>query len=943
MSELQSPAQFLSISGTVFLYQEFCGRDGPVRCLGGERVLVTIETKEGRLLDLETRFVGRDANLDHLLRRVRGDSRVVTITGPPGVGKTRLARELVRALEGGSVDGVLFFEVGELERPGEIDSVVAERLGVLREERDRERVAYALDGLGDIVVILDDVEHLAGDPLVELLRDWLEDAPDLTVVLTSRSRLGAAFEQCQRLGPLPLDAAVELFEARARRVSPEFEVNADNRDDVVELVEELDRLPLAIKLAGGRVRILSPAQMLERLHRPFELLDGDESEHGLRSLRRAIETSWESVSEAQRRALRQCSVFRGTFSMEAAEAVVELDAEMPPVLEVIGGLVDHSLLRRVPETGPQGEVRFQMLRSIREFARRRLDETGAADDVRRRHAEHYRGGCRIWEGQRYHPEYLAWNPTVGPEVENLQAALDWYIGKEAPEAGEICSALADFLMYRKNHSGVREIIERTLDAVDFEDRPVLHANLMEALAKAVEVAGETERAQSLRRDALERFEVDEAPRLACNLRTTIGFSHFVQGYFDEASEMLEAAFELADRENFALEKASILSMLGRQKCEAGELDEAERLLKRALRTVESTDAAYLESRIRINYGALMSRRGLPEENLEQVRRGVELVERDGVPFQGTTERANLACALALVGDLEEADEEYERAVGLLRRRGLRREEANTRVDHGLVLLERDEMTRAREEFEAARRLSEPENRAGAFPNLGGAHAGLGIVEGAEGQIEAARASFERAAEFAEDLPTASIGRSFERFLDGARVAAKLGAVRAGAREIEDFEGLREDYRALAAEPTEQFEETLVFRLASRWADQIFDHPLDGGDEEHASGAVDLRIGPEGRWIELDDERLDFSRRGPLRRIVLALAKARGSSDDQGLTTYELLEEGWPEQEISPDSGVNRVYTAISRLRDLGFDGLLRTDDSGYSLAPKVDVEMVERV
>jgi len=891
--------------------------------------------------ELETRFVGRERELSDVVDRILGEPPLVTVTGPPGIGKTRLAREAMRRLREAGGDAVLFFEAGDLERPEQLAASVAERLGVPFEGGEKSgRTGFALDGLGAAVVVFDDVDHFSDAELTELFREWLGRAPELSILTTSRSRLGAEFEMCKSLDPLSVDAAVELFEVRARRVSSDFEVDEGNRGDVADLVEALDRLPLAIKLAAGRIRILSPSQMLDRLDQPFELLEGAEASSGggIRSLRRAIEGSWKSLSEAERRGSRQCALFRGSFSTDAAERVVELREGGPPVLEIVEALVDQSLLRRSPEVGPDGEVRLEMLRSIREFALERLEESGELEETRRRHADYYRGESRIWRTNTAHSDFVDWVSAVETDSDNFRAALEWKLECGEPGAARIAATLADYLGDRRNHSGVREIVGAVLSRDDLEISPVARAKLLGARARAEHRRTGHREPGATWRSALEALDGENAPRLRCNLQIGLGVEEFFAGLFESARETVESTLELAEREEFELEEAALLSVLGRMECERENLQEAERSLRRGLRVVEPLETPLQESRLRINYGIVLARRGRPEERLEQVRRAVELVERDGVRLQGTTERANLACALAAAGDLEAADEEFERGARRLQRRGLRGAHANTLVDHGLVLVALGEPRRAARRFREAQRLADPEHREGAFPNLAGAHAGIGLAEAARGGSESAREEFERAEEIAVDVPTEVIERRFERFVSFVRTAAQVASARDADGGSGRAETLRDRFEAVAEQPRKSFEERIAFRILSEWAGAFFEG-VGGGEE--GDGAVSLTVGPEARWIELDGERLDFSRRGPLRRLVLALARERRAPEAESLSTYELLERGWPEQEVSPESGVNRVYTAVSRLRDLGFDEWLRTDDAGYYLAENLEVTFAE--
>lgn len=892
-------------------------------------------------VELETPFVGRAELLEQLSADFEDAARVVTVTGPPGIGKTRVAREFANTWTESFPGGVWFLELAEMESPSEIASTIAERLGIPIDAGDEiERTAHSLAGRGRTLVILDNAEHLDRAELAALLHKWLERASALRFLITSRSRLGAEFEICRSLSALTVDDAIALFEARARRITREFAVDEDNREAVRELVERLDRLPLAVKLAAGRIRLLSPDQMLERLNEPFDLLDSGDTGTRQRSLQEAIETSWQSLSDAEREALAQCAVFRGGFPIEAAEGVVELQDDAPPVLDVVAALVDNSLLQSTRDGSQGGRVELRMFESIRNFAADRLRDLHQVDEVQRRHAEYYRQQTRIWTGHRFDPEFLDWISTIEPHTENLEAVFEWYLGRNAEAAAEVCCTLADFYQFRQNLGRVDEFVERLLGEHDLSERPIVHAKLLHLKAFIVDSREKNRRAQKIRRRAIDLSEEGRSPRLRCNLLLALGFGEFVLGYYDRTEPVFREAIEIAEREGFKFEQTAILSIWGREKCEEGELGVARELFERALDLHEEIDAVYQASRLHINYSALLHRRGRYKEALEHVRRSVELVEGDGKVFRRTTGRANLAGLLTLVEDYQEADEQFEEAVELLQKRGIRKAQANTLFDHGLLLLEMGETDRAETKLDEARRLSGPENRAGAFSNLGGAHGALALVEARRDDEAAARQHMEAAEALVGRAPSQHTAKKFQRFLaiESVSVALALAGHRRDADETDEMqaylERAGEQFRALDEDELESFEEKIAYRTLASAVDE-WDGLAEGDTETEA-----IVLGPEARWLELGDgERLDFSRRGPMRRLVLALVESHGDSG-ASLSTYELLEEGWPEQNLSPDSGVNRVYTAISRLRDLGFDEYLETDDEGYFLAPDLDIRRV---
>ncbi len=277
------------------------------------------------------RFFGRARELDAIAEARRTASRLVTLLGPPGIGKTRLARRSLEEMR--AEGGVHFCDVTAARGAGDMAATVARTLGVLR----TEDVAGALADAGPIVVVLDNVETIAA-AAGPVIADWCARAPEAFFLVTSRVRLGVPGEHVIDVPPLDLETdAVAMFSDRAR-VAP-----------TPELLRALDGIPLAIELAAARSRILGPAKVLERLTRGRDVLS---------ALRTAIEASWELLDATEKSVLAQCSIFAGAFSVEAAEAVIEA----PDVVDALASLVDRSLLRS------SGDGHFSLYVSIREFA-----------------------------------------------------------------------------------------------------------------------------------------------------------------------------------------------------------------------------------------------------------------------------------------------------------------------------------------------------------------------------------------------------------------------------------------------------------------------------------------------------------------------------------------------------------------------------------------------
>lgn len=373
-----------------------------------------------------TELLGR-ADAVRAVRALLGTSRLVTLTGPGGVGKTRLAVATARAVT--AADCVWLVELAGLERADRsgratVTDAVADVLG-LREDAAEdpvERLVAAVRGR-DVLLVLDNCERLV-EPVARLVSDLLRAAPGVRVLATSQEPLGLAAETVWSVPPLDLPDAVRLFAARAAAAAPGFALTPDNADTVAAVCRRLDGLPLALELAATRVRALGVRALLARLDDRFRLLAGGHRDAPARqrTLRAMIDWSWELLTDAERIILRRLSVVVEGCDLAAAEAICG-GGDVPPhdVADVLAGLVNRSLVVAPDQTGP---ARYRLLESVSDYGRERLREAGESAEVRRRHAAHYRSLAeRADPGLRGHDQ-LDWLARLDADTANLRAALD---------------------------------------------------------------------------------------------------------------------------------------------------------------------------------------------------------------------------------------------------------------------------------------------------------------------------------------------------------------------------------------------------------------------------------------------------------------------------------------------------------------------------------------
>ncbi|MES9543836.1 BTAD domain-containing putative transcriptional regulator [Actinomadura sp. NPDC000600] len=404
-----------------------------------------------------TSFVGREEESQRVGKLLR-ETRLVTLTGPGGAGKTRLAGESAGALVDEMPDGVWFVPLAPVSGPGDVVQAVLSALGVPESVRPTETraVVRPLERLTDflaakrMVLVLDNCEHLI-DAVARLVDHVVAHADGVRVLATSREPLGITGESLCPVPSLPLPeegtadpadalgyASVRLFADRAAAVRPGFAVDAGTVADVVEICRALDGIPLAIELAAARLRSLTPGQVAARLGDRFRLLTGG-SRTALprhRTLRAVVDWSWDLLDERERAVLRRLAVFAGGATPDAAVRVCGLDAPDAPdprdVIDVIAALIDKSLVMADGDT----DVRYRLLETVRVYAGERLEEAGETRRVRDEHAAYLVEFAERAEPELRRRDQLLWSARLAAERENFTVAF-----RHVTEVGDVETAL----------------------------------------------------------------------------------------------------------------------------------------------------------------------------------------------------------------------------------------------------------------------------------------------------------------------------------------------------------------------------------------------------------------------------------------------------------------------------------------------------------------------
>jgi len=486
-----------------------------------------------------TDFVGRETELA-AIRQVLGSARLVTLLGPGGVGKTRLAIRTAEKVRRAFADGVRWVELGALRDPALLAQTVVDALGI--RDRSARPLHLLIDHLRNrqVLLVLDNCEHLL-TACAELASALLHGARELRIIATSREALAIPGEHAVTVAPLPVpetgeheDSAVTLFAARARDVVPEFSLDDGNLDLVRRICAQLDGLPLAIELACARLRVLSPAELADRLgHRLRLLTCGNRAApERHRSLQATVDWSFELCDPVERRLWIRTSVFAGSFALKAAEEICQ-DSRLSAddIVDGIDGLVGKSLLLREEH---HGQVRFRMLETLREYGQAKLNDTQAAELRVRHHAYYARMIDEVtwqWFGERQRQ----WCVDLRLEHANLRTAFETALDRGAGGARLIG---APWFLWAAGFSFTehRYWLERAL-AVEQEPSPD-RARALATLGLVAALQGDRESAS---RALAEGMAVAEAAGdrfgLAYN-RHEQGLVAFFGGDFDSSERIL---------------------------------------------------------------------------------------------------------------------------------------------------------------------------------------------------------------------------------------------------------------------------------------------------------------------------------------------------------------------------------------------------------------------
>jgi predicted ATPase/DNA-binding SARP family transcriptional activator/DNA-binding CsgD family transcriptional regulator len=742
-------------------------------------------------------FVGREREMVEV-KRMLAMTRLLTLTGAGGSGKTRLALEVARDLVGAYPDGVWLVELAPLTEGGLVTQEVARALGV-QERPDRPLTDALVDALSDkeLLMVVDNCEHIV-EATALLVDALLDSCPRLRVLATSRVSLGVGGEVLWHVPPLSLPAktgggpdgeytieglmryeAVRLFVDRARLKLPDFELTQKNARAVARVCRRLDGIPLALELATARMGALAVEQVAQRLEASLDVLKGTSRTAAPRqqTLRATLDWSHNLLSEVERALFRRLSVFAGGWTLEAAEVVCSGDViEQDDVLDLLSGLVDKSLVVAGASTG--GVVRYRMLRPIRQYAREKLVASGETAALGDRRATFFLALAEEAEPKLAGSEQRLWVERLEGEHNNMRATLSWVLERGKAELGmRLGAALWRFWYIRGYLSEGIRCMERVLASGDPEASPV-RVKALEGMGWLTQGQGDTVLAEATYEEMLELSqELDDKGNIATALNS-LGTLALTHGDNEQARELLEENLavlrKLEEQANSdtTLKRFHALNLLGILVInEEGDCVRGTALLDASLALARKAEDTHrvLQTLCNLGYVALLQGdyervRALSEEARTLARdlggEGTEMIPETLI---------NSGLAALQQGHHKQADASFKEALAVSQEAGIKSSSINAMEGMASLAAALGEATRAARLWGAAEMARQvtaialpPPERTLHEPYLASARFRLEETRWEEALVEGRAMALEEVAEYAlsegADQPVATIGQ-----------------------------------------------------------------------------------------------------------------------------------------------------------------------------------------
>ena len=588
----------------------------PNRMLGIARALEqpSVSGPKHNLPQQLNAFVGREQELSDITSLL-AKQRLLTLTGPGGVGKTRLALEAAQKLLYDFPDGVWLVEFATVVEPQFVNQVVAAAMGVHEQPaRPISETLFEYLENKSTLIILDNCERLV-ESVAAIAEEILSRSRRTKIIATSRGSLGLPGERLWRVPSLSVPThrfedvpiqelhnydAIRLFVHRARSVAPEFVLTPSNSSAILEICNRVDGIPLAIELAAARIKVLSPRQICERLSDRFLLLRAQSGtkEPRHQSLQAALDWSYDLLSGQEKQLFRQLGVFAGGWTLEAAEAICTSGGDLP-VFEVLSFLTDKCLVQTKPF---RDGMRFELTETIREYACEKLKRAGELAAVSNRHLMHFADVAVQSELKLQDSAQQAVLEELAAEDDNFRAALTWGLQVNPEVALEAANALSDYWRIRGRLVEAEGWLERAVRQEVSEQDQIMRARALCALGLIAIVQGKPSPATQFLEEALEKFRERNDEFGVARCLGNLALVALYRGEYDLAVSFWEEALQIVRRLGNARSVAAILNNLAMVARRVGDQDRVRNCLELALQIARGLEDQHSLAGILNNLG-----------------------------------------------------------------------------------------------------------------------------------------------------------------------------------------------------------------------------------------------------------------------------------------------------------------------------------------------------